>query len=49
MALADIDGNGTLDLYVANYGVTSLLRSGGASVSNGKRETHRDGTLCQAD
>jgi enediyne biosynthesis protein E4 len=30
MALADIDGNGTLDLYVANYGVTSLLRSGGA-------------------
>jgi hypothetical protein len=30
MALADVDGNGTLDLYVANYGVTSLLRSGGA-------------------
>jgi len=30
MALADIDGNGTLDLYVANYGATSLLRSGGA-------------------
>lgn len=30
MALADIDGDGTLDLYVANYGVTSLLRSGGA-------------------
>src|SRR6185436_20110988 len=30
MALTDIDGNGTLDLYVANYGVTSLLRSGGA-------------------
>jgi hypothetical protein len=30
LALADIDGNGTLDLYVANYGVTSLLRSGGA-------------------
>ncbi len=30
MALADIDGNGTLDLYVANYGVTSILRSGGA-------------------
>jgi len=28
-ALADIDGNGTLDLYVANYGVNSLLRSGG--------------------
>ena len=30
MALADIDGNGTLDLYVANYGVTSILRTGGA-------------------
>jgi enediyne biosynthesis protein E4 len=30
MALADIDGNGTLDLYVANYGVFSILRSGGA-------------------
>ncbi len=30
MALADIDGNGTLDLYVADYGVTSILRSGGA-------------------
>jgi hypothetical protein len=30
MALADIDGNGTLDLYVANYGATSLLRNGGA-------------------
>ena len=30
MALADIDGNGTLDLYVANYGATSLLRSGGS-------------------
>ena len=39
MALADIDGNGTLDLYVANYGVTSLLRSGGAlnvSYQNGQ-------------
>src|SRR5262245_20382005 len=39
MALADIDGNGTLDLYVANYGVTSILRSGGAlnvSYENGK-------------
>ncbi|PYJ97066.1 MAG: hypothetical protein DME23_17420, partial [Verrucomicrobia bacterium] len=30
MALADVDGNGTLDLYVANYGATSILRSGGA-------------------
>src|SRR6185437_15065806 len=30
MALADVDGNGTLDLYVANYGVVSILRSGGA-------------------
>ncbi|HZR17217.1 MAG TPA: VCBS repeat-containing protein [Verrucomicrobiae bacterium] len=29
MALADIDGNGTLDLYVANYGVTSIIRNGG--------------------
>jgi hypothetical protein len=29
MALADIDGNGTLDLYVCNYGATSILRSGG--------------------
>src|SRR5438093_11133585 len=30
MALADIDGNGTLDLYVAQYRATSILRSGGA-------------------
>lgn len=30
MALADIDGNGTLDLYIANYGATSIIRSGGA-------------------
>src|SRR6266496_3793243 len=30
MALADVDGDGSLDLYVANYGVTSILRSGGA-------------------
>jgi enediyne biosynthesis protein E4 len=30
MALADINGNGHLDLYVANYGATSILRSGGA-------------------
>ena len=28
-ALADIDGNGSLDLYVANYGAMSVLRSGG--------------------
>ncbi|HKS36296.1 MAG TPA: VCBS repeat-containing protein, partial [Verrucomicrobiae bacterium] len=30
MALSDVDGNGTLDLYVANYGATSILRTGGA-------------------
>ncbi len=30
MALADVDGNGTLDLYVAAYARMSLLRSGGA-------------------
>ncbi len=30
LALADIDGNGTLDLYIANYGATSIIRSGGA-------------------
>jgi enediyne biosynthesis protein E4 len=29
-ALADVDGNGTLDLYIANYGATSIIRSGGA-------------------
>ncbi len=29
LALADLDGNGTLDLFVANYGETTLLRSGG--------------------
>lgn len=39
MALADVDGNGTLDLFVANYGVNSILRSGGQlsfSYVNGK-------------
>src|SRR6185369_5596277 len=36
MALADVDGDGTLDLYVANYGATSILRSGGAlNISTG--------------
>ncbi len=28
MALADVDGDGTLDLYVANYGAFPILRSG---------------------
>jgi hypothetical protein len=35
MALADIDGNGTLDLYVCNYGASSIVRSGG-TVAYGK-------------
>ena len=30
MALGDLDGDGLLDLYVANYADLSLLRSGGA-------------------
>ena len=30
MTLADTDGDGDLDLYVANYAKMSLLRSGGA-------------------
>jgi hypothetical protein len=29
MALADVDGNGTLDLYVANFGTEMLLHQGG--------------------
>ncbi|HEX7861316.1 MAG TPA: VCBS repeat-containing protein [Verrucomicrobiae bacterium] len=39
MAVGDVDGNGTLDLYICNYGATSILRSGGAlnvSYVNGK-------------
>src|SRR5439155_16009893 len=35
LTLADIDGDGDLDLYIANYGEISILRSGGAiSVRN---------------
>lgn len=30
MALADVDGNGTLDLYVTNFGELSILRDGGS-------------------
>lgn len=30
MAFGDVDGNGAVDAYVANYGATSILRSGGA-------------------
>src|SRR4029077_3924835 len=29
LALADVDGDGTLDLYVANYGTLAILRAGG--------------------
>ena len=29
LALADIDGDGDLDLYIANYGENSILRGGG--------------------
>jgi hypothetical protein len=39
MALGDINGDGTLDLYVANYGADSILRSGGSlnvSYENGQ-------------
>ncbi len=39
LALADVNGDGSLDLYVANYGARSLFRSGGSMqvrMENGK-------------
>jgi hypothetical protein len=30
ISVSDVDGNGTMDVYVCNYGATSILRSGGA-------------------
>lgn len=30
LAMADVDGDGDLDLYLANYGENSILRSGGS-------------------
>jgi hypothetical protein len=32
LALADVNGDGSLDLYVANYGAKSLFRAGGSMI-----------------
>ncbi|HVY68841.1 MAG TPA: FG-GAP-like repeat-containing protein, partial [Verrucomicrobiae bacterium] len=41
IALVDVDGDGDLDLYVANYGEISILRGGinpGTAIVNGKEQ-----------
>lgn len=48
VALGDVDGDGLLDVYLCNFGETSILRDGGGrALPYGRRASGPGGPVCQ--